>query len=284
MSIKNKEIRVVGRYTFINAIEICLISKVIPCFTMYIKLFVVTTSIYIFNSSLAINFSKILVTTGYSRWKELNNTEIVDLSRNCSVPLPDYPKRLTGTTGKFLDDAAIICGGRNNGPYDFYYTSECFALTKNFKEFESIAPMKEERAHAKSIITQGQIWVTGGHGNKIHSSTDYIPKKFSSNEPILPEPVERHAIISINDTTSMLIGGYTTYNFYSRKTYYFNHHSQIWNDGPSLMNGRCYHTAGLIMDHVTHTQHIAVVGGYNNEVLDSVELLLNGETQWKKGI
>ena len=248
---------------------------------MYFKIYVFCLFL---NSSLAIDFSKILVTNGYGPNKELNDTEIVDLSGGCSASLPDYPKRLTGTTGKFLDDAAIICGGRNNGPYDYDYYNECFALTKKLRIFESIAPMKEERAHAKSIVSQGKIWVTGGHGKKIHSSTEFIPDNFSSSGPILPEPVERHAIISINDTTSMLIGGYTTYDFYSRKTYYFNHHSQIWKDGPSLMNGRSYHTAGLIMDHVTLTQHIAVVGGYNNEVLDSVELLLNGETQWKKGL
>ena len=82
----------------------------------------------------------------------------------------------------------------------------------------------------------------------------------------------------------MVTGGYTSSDFYSRKTHYFNHSSQTWKDGPNLMYGRFDHTAGVVIDHVTHTQHIAVVGGYNEGVLDSVELLFNGETQWKKGI
>ena len=77
----------------------------------------------------------------------------------------------------------------------------------------------------------------------------------------------------------MVIGGL------ANRTYYFNHQSQTWKDGPTLMSPRWFHTAGLIMDHVTHTQHIAVVGGiFLDELLDSVELLLNGNTQFTKGI
>ena len=73
---------------------------------------------------------------------------------------------------------------------------------------------------------------------------------------------------------------------YSPKTYYFNHQTNIWKEGPSLINGRYDHAAGLITDHVTHKQHIAVVGGETLQWTlqkDTVELLFNGETQWKKG-
>ena len=139
--------------------------------------------------------------------KRLMNTEIVDLSRyafwsrKCSATLPHYPKKLYGTTGQFLEDAAIICGGGEPA------TNECFSLRKN-GTFESIAPMKEARYLAKSIVTQGRIWIVGGkdkNGEKL-SSTEYIPKS-SNNEPSIPEPVESFSIISINETTSMLIGG-----------------------------------------------------------------------------
>ena len=119
--------------------------------------------------------------------------------------------------------------------------------------------------------------------NKL-SSTEFIPKQ-STSEPRLPEPVAYHALVSLNETTSMLIGGNTNSDSTSSKTHYFDHQSQSWKDGPSLMKGRFEHTAGLITDHVTHEKHLAVVGGYDGYVeLDSVELLLSGETQWTKGI
>ena len=38
------------------------------------------------------------------------------------------------------------------------------------------------------------------------------------------------------------------------------------------------------MDLVTHTQHIAVIGGIDDRLLKSVEILFNGETEWKEGI
>ena len=211
----------------------------------------------------------------------MNSTEFIDLSGVCSATLPNYPNKLCATTGQFLDDAAIICGGYH---ITDHFISDCFFLRYGANSFEIMTPMIEERAFAKSIVTQGRIWVTGGVNEYGRiSSTEYIPKS-STPEPSLPEPVEKHAVISINDTTSMLIGGSTNSNFYSPKTYYFNHKSNTWKNGPNLISGRYFHAAGLIMDHVTHKQHIAVVGGSDGGNRNSVELLLNGETQWTKGI
>ena len=195
--------------------------------------------------------------------------------------------KLYGTTGQFLSDSAIICGGFNgqNRYYNNGYTKKCF-LKKGATSFESITPMTEARQYARSIVTQGHIWITGGldkNDNKL-SSTEFIPKR-STSAPRLPEPVAYHALVSLNETTSILIGGYTNSDSTSSKTHYFDHQSQSWKDGPSLMKGRFEHTAGLITDHVTHAKHLAVVGGYDGYVeLDSVELLLSGETQWTKGI
>ena len=206
------------------------------------------------------------------------------MSGDCSASLPNYPKKLFSPTGQFLEDAVIICGGGQRiggGPPP---TNECYSLAKKATSFESITPMKEARQYAKSIVIQSQIWVTGGDSGGITlSSTEYIPKS-SNNEPSLPElfpgyAIYCYALVSINETISMVIGGL------ANRTYYFNHQSQTWKDGPTLIIPRLFHTAGLIMDHVTHTQHIAVVGGiFLDELLDSVELLLNGNTQFTKGI
>ena len=232
--------------------------------------------VQLFLFSICFAFPKILVTTGYNGG-DLDNTEIVDVHGDCSTTLPNYPKRFRGTTGQYIQDEIIICGG---GYYD-----ECYSLKKGASSFENITLMKEARDYAKSIaVTQSQIWVTGGRGNrgKRLSSTEYIPKSLT-NEPSLPEPVRSHALVSINETTSMLIGGSTNNDDISSKTHYFNHQNQSWKDGPRLINGRREHSAGVIIDHITQAQHIAVVGGYINGGSDSVEILFNGETQWNKG-
>ena len=214
------------------------------------------------------------------------NTEVIDLSGEGSVSLPNYPKRIHGTTGQFFDDKAIICGGYSMENGGEGVTNECFALSKAAASFENYTRMKENRIDARSLVTQDHIWVTGGgFRSKV---TEYIPKSSTNNEPILPEVVNHHAIFSINKTSSMLIGGSTHDANWSNKTYYFNHESNTWKDGPSLTVGRNDHTAGLIKDHVTNNQHIVVVGGYIDSYYgdssDSVEIMLNGETQWKKGI
>ena len=224
----------------------------------------------------------------------MDYTEIVDLSGDCTVSLPEYPQELSGTTGQLLDDKIIICGGGVLPGLGGNTTSDCFTLQKGESSFESFPSMKEARYAAKSIVNQRRIWVTGGIGKTfdILSSTEYIPNN-SSNAPSLPEPLAMHAIISINDTTSMLIGGFTKFfannnDLPSSKTYYFDHLSQTWKSGPRLMNGRAMHSAGIVTDHVTHEQHIAVVGGAleygSTPGTDSVELLLSGETQWTEGI
>ena len=102
---------------------------------------------------------------------------------------------------------------------------------------------------------------------------------------MLPEAAYLHAIISLNKSNSMLIGGNTKSVISSKKTYYYNHFSKTWVNGPELLTGRYGHTAGLIMDHITQSTNIVVVGGSTNVgMLDSVELLYSGEDEWKQGI
>ena len=206
----------------------------------------------------------------------IDNTEIIDLSGNCTASFSNYPMKLRGTTGQLLNDSVVICGGWSSVKQEFIH--DCFILRKGATSFENFLSMNICRSNAKSIINQGYIWITGGaDGSKIFSSTEYIPKS-SINDLSLPISVQSHAIIVINETISMLIGG-AGYGG-STNTYYFNHQSKTWKAGPYMMTGRNQHTAGLIRDHVTHSQHIVVVGGFG--ALDSVELL--HDTQRGKGI
>ena len=228
-----------------------------------------------------------MVTTGYGGVPYagiLDNTELIDLSGDCTSTLPNYPAKYAAGTGQFIDGKVVICGGYN---YQGLRTSDCYQLSKGSSSFVKLSPsMQVNRYRAKSIITQGRLWITGGqdeYKNKLSSSEFIQTSNNSESIPMgnieLPEPISGHAVISLNSSTSMLIGG--THNI--AKTHLYDHLSSTWTVGPELITGRHDHAAGLIMDHTTHQQHIAVVGGQNYEHLDSLELMFHGTNQWEIG-
>ena len=80
---------------------------------------------------------------------------------------------------------------------------------------------------------------------------------------------------------SPLIGG-AKRNSSSASTYYYDHIEGGWSNGPSLMQRRNGHAAGIVTDKVTNEQFVAVTGGldiYN--YLDSTEILQDGK--WVQG-
>ena len=122
--------------------------------------------------------------------------------------------------------------------------------------------------------------------NEIISSTEIVTAEGQVTAgPEMPTPVSYHTISSINETTSIVTGGITYANPASPETWYFNHISQEFQPGPPLITGRERHISAYIQDHDTMEGIVAVVGGFNggtdDVVLDSVELLKNGE--WTQG-
>ena len=65
---------------------------------------------------------------------------------------------------------------------------------------------------------------------------------------------------------------------------YFNHETQAFSPGPSLLEDREDHASATIIDRVTKAKTPIVAGGINaaSEFLDSTELLINGEWQLGK--
>ena len=99
----------------------------------------------------------------------------------------------------------------------------------------------------------------------------------------MPEAVYLHAIASVDEETSILTGGSTS--GYSAKTWFFSHVSQQFQAGPNLITGRNRHASATIQDKVTMENIVAVVGGSGNAgtILDTTELLINGESEWQQG-
>jgi hypothetical protein len=100
----------------------------------------------------------------------------------------------------------------------------------------------------------------------------------------MPEAVFKHAIAGVNETTSFITGGSTSANNFSPNTWFFNHVSQEFQAGPSLIAGRSSHASAKIQDKVTKENIVAVVGGnVGGYWQDSTELLINGESEWQQG-
>ena len=144
-------------------------------------------------------------------------------------------------------------------------------------------------SHAQSFIIFGGNEV-GGRGAL--KSTEIITEESVRRGPEMPVKVFRHAVADVNETTSILTGGCTdgigVEQFRNlNKTWFFNHVSQQFQTGPHLITGRYDHTSATMQDKVTMENIVAVFGGFKGTTpdayLDSVELLINGESEWQQG-
>ena len=75
----------------------------------------------------------------------------------------------------------------------------------------------------------------------------------------------------------------TPISLFSAKTYYFNHITNTWTDGPNLKIGRSQHKARVIKDKGNNQEHIVVVGGQFLLPTNTVEILFQGQKTWTAG-
>ena len=119
---------------------------------------------------------------------------------------PEFPVRLDGATGGLVGDTVIICGGFN-GTVN-YALNDCYSLTS--EKATLVTHMSVWRASAASIVfNDNALWVTGGsnHIVGLHASTEYVTITKTMPGPDLPMALEAHAMVAINSTCSMVIGG-----------------------------------------------------------------------------
>ena len=169
---------------------------------------------------------------------------------------PDFPIDVYGATGGLIGDTVIICGGYDDGSY----VDECYSLTS--EKATLVTHMSVGRSGAASIvINDNSLWVTGGGGL---ASTEYVTLTGTMLGPNLPMIVWSHAMVAINRTCSMVIGGvsYTNYAYYFASTFFYDQNEGEWITGPSLMQARESHGAGIITDELTDEDFVVVTGGY----------------------
>ena len=112
---------------------------------------------------------------------------------------------VVGASGGLIGNTVIICGGYRDGGY----VDECYILTS--EKATLVTHMSVGRGSASSIIiNDNTLWVTGGfnydHGGSL-ASTDYVRVTGTMLGPDLPMTLSHHAMVAINSTCAMVIGG-----------------------------------------------------------------------------
>ena len=221
-----------------------------------------------------------MITTGFP-FSSATKTEIVDVAngRSCR-DLEDFPMEIIGAVGANLQGTPVVCGvGETN-------QKKCFGLKNG--EWQEYPSLKRERTSAAGIMNKNKWYVFGGYRSGIEQdssekSCDIVNENGEVVEgPVLPTSLRGHAITSINKTVSILSGGFTSTSTKSQ-TFYYNHDTEIFASGPTLLEGRGGHGSATAVDKVTKAKIPVVTGGLNSDpnTMDSTELLING--RWQKG-
>ena len=194
----------------------------------------------------------------------------------------DFPMNgVNGATGGLIGNSVIICGGWDDDDSSIY---ECFNL--NSEKATLVTHMSVGRWYAASIVLNDNIlWVTGGFAQNLGylATTEYVTVTGTMLGPDLPMTLVYHAMVAINSTCSMVIGGCNDMNQFSyyASTHYYHHNEGKWITGPSLMQARSKMASGIITDEVSDEPFIVVTGGYYYAHLDSTEIFQDGE--WVQG-
>ena len=236
--------------------------------------------------SLFFAVTKFLITTGYY-WEThdiVSQSEVLEITSDGGHPCQNWiDMRVTDATGGLINNTPLICGG-------FSFTSSssdtCYSLKEN--DVTATAQMLANRTYAASIVhNENFLWITGGWDMElrlIHSSSEFIEagKNNSVVGSNLPRPLNSHAMVAVEKDLTMVIGGLSLNEADDLNiTYYFDHSSQQWSSGPSLIIGRYGHAAFLVTDEVSNENIVVVAGGGYLESLNSTELL--HDDKWIEG-
>ena len=220
-----------------------------------------------------------MVTTGTGTGSA-TKTEILDLvSGESCADLADFPLEKYAGVGANLNGTPVVCSGYPSG-----YSQTCYKFTDSV--WQTFATMKEKRESAVGVVYKNKLHVFGGYGGSTSQTTELISIDGGVEYgPDLPEAVDAHAITSFNSTVSILSGGLTSAASFSPLTWFFDHETQVFTSGPSLIEGRKQHGSATCVDKVTQTKIPIVTGGYDAnwrlEYMSSTEMLING--MWQLG-
>ena len=157
-------------------------------------------------------------------------SEIIDLSISGNYHCPYWinPIDTYGSTGGLLGTTPIICGG---------LAFECHTITKRESKPIATTTTTFKRIFAASVMINDEVlWVSGGEDYTwlvwdLLSSSEFIQLDGITPGPDLTMGLKNHAMININDSRTMVIGGYSKVGVHTFSSY--KKHSKIPTSGVS---------------------------------------------------
>ena len=124
------------------------------------------------------------------------------------------------------------------------------------------------------------------------ASTEYVTLEESLQGPEMLVSLFNHAIVGINITHSLIIGGESKFydnnghpnGYGSKKTHYFDHIAEQWIIGPELLYLRSKHDVGIVRDQAMKQTLVVVTGGFDYDEefgIESTEILIGNN--WQQG-
>ena len=206
-------------------------------------------------------------------------TELINLSGQslwqCS--LPDHPTRI-GAVGFTTSEGPVVCGGLGPGPG--VDQSHCRILKSN-EEWSMWHNMLKKRSYASAIkINDQQTLILGGYDenyNNLRSSEIMNDNGVSENSVNAPVTIRNTCIIKLNNSMGLITAGFQGPDGHTRdsvkasETWYLDLQTLDFTAGPRLQQRRTNHGCATLR--VGGKSYGLVAGGYDNNFLDSTEIL-----------
>jgi hypothetical protein len=171
----------------------------------------------------------------------------------------------------------LVCGGLGVFPY----TNVCYLVNQP----SQYSFMREERSFSASLtLNSTHLWITGGDIAYTLQTSEFVSiGQPAVKGPDLPYAVDRHCLVGVNSSTALLCGGKKN-GGHSNECHYMDWEDHSWSQGPSMMTKRIYHSCGTFISAAHQGRNVVIVaGGYNDTILDSVEILDPTTNTWYEG-
>ena len=236
--------------------------------------------------------TKLAVLLGHDTHQYFTSVVVIDLEDPSKVckNLADVPRKLLRATGTLFDNSKpMYCGGYSID----LENPQCACYAYEQSQWVLVTEMPTCRYILSSADLKNQDdgrsrFVVAGGFNTVTTVTDVVEVYDGTSWqslPNLPYAVNGHCMVSINETTLVLIGG----SEHPSETYFYNSEYNQWLPGPRLLVERnrasCATVNWINPADGQLGQVVVVAGGYRLGALSSVELLYINDIDsgWQAG-